>query len=261
MSQGIAIFDIGATFVYGPEQGPASRIAAEIDLDPAPTARLKKAIMTRSWQGPDDVVNFIRDELAADHPRLLDAVDSVWTAQQQEATLVPDAREVLREVADGGLRIGLLSNIWFPFLVAVRACLGDLFDRYIAPENQIFSFQSGMVKPSAGMFRAALAAAQVAPQGAVMIGDSYIEDIVPAARLGLATVWLLHRPLRESANAARVLNGDGLCPDHTLTAISDLTPDLLRSVLSRHGVGTPARAEATIKTSPGFRISQPVDTD
>ena len=40
------------------------------------------------------------------------------------------------------------------------------------------------------MFEAALAALEVAPEQALMIGDSPREDIAGAAALGIQTVWL-----------------------------------------------------------------------
>jgi FMN phosphatase YigB (HAD superfamily) len=60
-----------------------------------------------------------------------------------------------------------------------------------------------------------------------MIGDSYAEDIEPAAVLGLRTVWVLHRPAREAADLARVLNGDAPGPSRAVATIEQVTPELV----------------------------------
>ena len=55
-----------------------------------------------------------------------------------------------------------------------------------------------------------------------MVGDSYAEDIEPAAALGMSTVLVLHRPRREAADLVRVLNGEAPRPSRTIQSIAEL---------------------------------------
>ena len=47
-----------------------------------------------------------------------------------------------------------------------------------------------MAKPDWAIFQLTLDRLSCAPQRAVMVGDSWMADIVPAAALGLRTIWL-----------------------------------------------------------------------
>jgi len=56
----------------------------------------------------------------------------------------------------------------------------------------VTSVDVGFRKPHALVFETALRALGVRPEEAVMVGDSYEIDVVPAAALGLATVLKLN---------------------------------------------------------------------
>jgi HAD superfamily hydrolase (TIGR01509 family) len=55
----------------------------------------------------------------------------------------------------------------------------------------------GVRKPDPEIFRLALAELGVAPHDALVIGDSYERDIVPAKTIGCSTIWLRGRSWRE----------------------------------------------------------------
>ena len=50
--------------------------------------------------------------------------------------------------------------------------------------------EEGISKPNPEMFHRALIAANCWPDNAVMIGDRLDNDIVPAKRIGMKTVWV-----------------------------------------------------------------------
>lgn len=54
----------------------------------------------------------------------------------------------------------------------------------------IASAEEGVAKPDPRIFKLALTRAGCPPEKAVMIGDRLDNDIVPAKRLGLATIWI-----------------------------------------------------------------------
>ncbi len=57
-------------------------------------------------------------------------------------------------------------------------------------EQLITSEECGVAKPGAAIFHCALERLGVAPEEAVMVGDSWANDIVGAANLGMRAVWL-----------------------------------------------------------------------
>lgn len=227
------ILDIGATLVSGPSRGPASRIATRTRLGETRKLALREALMTKPFASPREVVAFVQ---ALDGPAIeqLDrAVQEVWDAQEREAEPIADAAEAVRRLHEHGLRLAVISNIWRPYLRSVRAHFGELLDAHVAPELQLFSFREGRAKPALELFRRVLELADVAAADAVMVGDSYAEDIAPADALGIGTVWVLHRPQREVGDLTRVLNREARGASRTVRSISDVTVGLIASVLAR----------------------------
>lgn len=233
MMNSLVIFDIGATFVFGPTQGPASRIAAEIGLNNDQKKRLELALMTCKWERSESVINFLYRDLKIEGAQVSEAVRNIWSAQENEATPIEGALPALERLVEAGFRIGIISNIWHPFLIAARKHFGTFIDKHVHPDHQIYSYRQGIAKPSELLFQRALTTAKVEPHNALMVGDSYREDIEPAARLGLRTIWLLHRPTREVIHLARTLNGGTPQPSYALVSIAELEPQLIRMLLAR----------------------------
>jgi putative hydrolase of the HAD superfamily len=107
-----------------------------------------------------------------------------------------DVRTVLRELANAGIRIGLISN--------TQRCLTS-FQSHFELEGLIAgtvsSFEHGFMKPHPSIFTAALSRLGARAEEAVMVGDSIRQDIEGALRAGMRAI-LLHRgerpPLRAS---------------------------------------------------------------
>ncbi|MDO8211191.1 HAD family hydrolase [Conexibacter sp. CPCC 206217] len=217
----LAILDIGATLVTGPARGPAARIAEALGLDRAQKTALASALMTSPFAAPEEVATFARG-LGCSAPEVGDSVATIWNAQRAEAEPLPGALDALQRLRDDGIALALISNIWEPYLRSVRVHYGAFFDAHIPHDLQLFSFREGSAKPATQLFERALARAGVGPADAVMIGDSYGEDIAPAIALGLQTTWVLHRPQREASNLIRILNGEAPPPSRTIGAIADL---------------------------------------
>jgi HAD superfamily hydrolase (TIGR01509 family) len=202
----LVIFDIGSTLVTGPSSGPASRIARRLGLGDEQRRALHQALMTMPFARPREVAEF-----AGVAPG---AVEEVWAAQEGEAEPLDGAREALERLASEGAGLALISNIWQPYLTSVERHLGDLFASCIPPKLQLLSFREGHAKPAPVMFERALARAGVAAEDAVMVGDSYREDIEPAAALGMETVWVRSRPEKEPPAA--------WAPGRTVASIAEL---------------------------------------
>lgn len=114
-------------------------------------------------------------------------------AGNQHFHLYEEVPGVLRELHGLGLRLGLISNS--------HRCLASFqshfeLDGLIAAA--ISSSDHGYMKPHPSIFEAALRLLGVSPGEAVMVGDSYAQDIQGACRLGMQGV-LVSRSGRSAA--------------------------------------------------------------
>jgi HAD superfamily hydrolase (TIGR01662 family) len=193
------LFDVDFTlFRPGPELGPdgyaragarhgmrldptrydAARIAALADLQRHPELEHDEEI----WVAfTEDIVRGMGGEPAGSRACAIDMVHE-WE-RHANFFLYDDALEAIAALREHGLRIGLVSNGQRDLEefaehhdLDVDVCLG--------------SKHHGFVKPHRSIFEAALAALDVAPNEAAMVGDSAEDDIEGAGALGITAVLL-----------------------------------------------------------------------
>jgi putative hydrolase of the HAD superfamily len=99
--------------------------------------------------------------------------------------IYPEVPEVLNEIRNRGLIMGVVSN-WDLRLPKVIRNLGlhHHFDFLVG------SSMCGATKPSEKIFKEALKQAGVKPEEAIHVGDTYEEDFIGAERLGIRAVHL-----------------------------------------------------------------------
>jgi len=104
-------------------------------------------------------------------------------------TLFPDALPTLATLYERGFILGLVTNRQWggtPFVEDLRTLgLLDYFD----PTRIAVSADLGIRKPNPMIFMNALNALRVAPEEAIMVGDSLRADIAGANQLGIFAVW------------------------------------------------------------------------
>jgi len=124
-----------------------------------------------------------------------------WAACQH-FELYDDVPEVLRQLSDSGLRIGLISN--------THRCLASFqshFELQGLISATVSSSDHGLMKPHPSIFAAALQLLDVSAAEAVMVGDSFAHDVEGALGVGMGAVLLN----RGDAAAPKVL-GDRRVP-------------------------------------------------
>jgi putative hydrolase of the HAD superfamily len=196
-------FDVDFTLIY---PGPTFRgegyqaLCARygMDLDPA---RFEGAVAGAAplLDTPDDTLYHddifiaytrrIIEGMGGDGERLDDAAREIYRewAACHHFELFEDVAEVLRALAAGGVRLGLISNS--------HRCLASFQEHFELQgliAAAVSSADHGLMKPHPSIFRAALALADVAPGDAMMVGDSVRQDVEGALRAGMRAV-LLHR--------------------------------------------------------------------
>jgi 2-haloalkanoic acid dehalogenase type II len=93
-----------------------------------------------------------------------------------------DAPEVLAALADGGLRLGVVTNCSERLGRVAADRTGGRFDVLVTAER------AGVYKPDPGAYRLALAELGVAPECCLFVaGSAY--DLVGTAAVGLPTYW------------------------------------------------------------------------
>lgn len=117
----------------------------------------------------------------------LEAYMEAWQRSvARESHLHPDALELLRQLRERGLRLGLVSNTFAPgrFLSPrLDECgLGPAVDVVV------LSSEHGKRKPDPTIFHVALDGLGVAPEQAVFVGDRLAADIAGAHDVGMTTV-------------------------------------------------------------------------
>ena len=223
----MVFFDIGSTLIDGPPFGPARRLSESLGLGPEAVRELERILFRSPARDPEELANTVVNRLRVDFDRAIEACSDLWNAQLAEAYVLPGAREALQALRSAGIPRAYLSNIWPPFYEHFR----QEFAEEAENQPQFLSFQTGLMKPDPAFFQHALRTLEIRAEDAVMVGDTYRNDIRPAIELGMRTVWLLHRPEKEKVDLIAVLNGELPPPDLTLASISELEPCKLSNTI------------------------------
>ncbi|HTP85615.1 MAG TPA: HAD-IA family hydrolase [Bryobacteraceae bacterium] len=219
----IVILDIGSTLIDGPPIGPARRIAEALGLGREHVPELERLLFCTAVCDADQLGFEVSARMGVDAALAVQTARSLWDAQLREAFVLPGAREAIDSLKAAGVPRAYLSNIWPPFY--------QRFAREFAEEAaecpQFLSFRTGLMKPDAAFFRLAMNTLGVQASDAVVVGDTYDNDILPAIELGMRTVWVLHRPAKERDALVRVLNGSAPKPEFTRGSIGELANGIL----------------------------------
>jgi HAD superfamily hydrolase (TIGR01549 family) len=129
---------------------------------------------------------------------------------------VKTSREVLDKLSSKYL-LGVVSN----FYGNVDTVLEELsLKKYFT--SIVDSAVVGIRKPEPGIFELALNELSVKPNEAVMIGDSYDNDIKPAKSLGCYTIWIVGKGWNNPADAKDA--------DSMIKSITEI-PDTLNKIV------------------------------
>ena len=98
--------------------------------------------------------------------------------------LYPDTKELLQRLSQK-YKIGIIANQDF----GTEQRLTD-FNVHQYINLVIASDEEGVAKPDLRIFQIALARADCKPEEAIMVGDRLDNDIIPANKIGMTTVWI-----------------------------------------------------------------------
>lgn len=125
--------------------------------------------------------------------------------------LYPDAENTLK-ILSSKYKLGIIANQSAGTQERIDNWgIGKYFDVVIS------SAEFGCAKPDLKIFNIALEQANCRPNNAVMIGDRLDNDVVPAKKLGMKTVWV-----RQGFAKFQSVNNDIEKPDYTIESIGEI---------------------------------------
>lgn len=194
------LFDVDFTLIY---PGPMFRGAGYqafcarygMDVDPSKFERgvASAAPLLNSADDVYDAEIFIAytshiiSHMGGTGPRVDECSREIYRewAACQHFELYEDVSPVLQQLADAGLRIGLISN--------THRCLASFqshFELQGLISATVSSSDHGLMKPHPSIFTAALQLLDVPAADAVMVGDSVRQDVKGALGVGMRAILL-----------------------------------------------------------------------
>ena len=237
-------FDIGSTLMEGPSRAPAKYIAAELGLSKETAREINNYLLKQEINDLDELIYYLSRELQLHDKKVTTVAANVWKSQLVEPHRVDGGLELIGELRTAGIRYGFISNIWKPYADAFHRLYGELS----LDVPCIFSYQKGKAKPSTALYEDALSTDYFrikkdessekessleklsSHNVQVMIGDSYENDMDPAMRVGMGTVWILARPNKEKKFVNSVAQGKLPRPSMIVDSIKQLTLERLMNL-------------------------------
>lgn len=123
-------------------------------------------------------------------------------AHWRRPPIFADTRHFLITLKGAGMPVCIVSNIDRDELTEALALHGMAFEYMVTSEDV------GAYKPHPAMFDAALDLLGLQPTEVLHIGDSFSNDVVGAARLGIPVAWLnrVHKPLPQPGLANYIID-------------------------------------------------------
>ena len=160
-------------------------------------------------------------------PKMEDLVRRFFALEAESWVIFPGIPEMLQQVRDLGLKMGLLSNArndWAVREIMERLGLTRYFDVILT------SAGLGVRKPRPEPFREMLRMLGIAPAEAVMVGNSMEADVAGAVPLGIKTIRV---KFGDSVDELRIGLEVTVDPDVTVSAVSDVVPAIRQMMTSR----------------------------
>jgi HAD superfamily hydrolase (TIGR01662 family) len=214
------LFDVDFTLARpGPELGPEGYVRAGarhgLTLDPTRYEEGRQAALAALERHPefehDDEIWFTFTEriilgMGGSAPASYDCAVEITRGWERHENfeLYDDVVPVLDELRAAGLKIGVVSN-------SARDVHAFAHHHGLDIDAGISSFHHGKTKPHASIFRAVLELLGVAPEQAVMVGDTIEADIDGALAIGMRAVLVdrhdQHPEVADRITDLRVLPG------------------------------------------------------
>lgn len=235
------LFDLGNTLWHIPERPPVDDIRQETvrrifgllqswGIEPVGELRFlgrdirlavgaaDKAAFDSHLESPD-VPKLVQDLVAKKGIDIsLEQSEELWHTWNLPGSffgrrLFDDAIDTLDELRGRGLRFGCVTNRPYAGPTFTDEIAEHGLDDYL--EIMAISCELGYMKPHPKIYEHAIEGLGIAPDEAVMVGDSLKADVAGAQALGMVGVWNRHHEIEEE-------NVDHVEPDFIIDELSEL---------------------------------------
>jgi 2-haloacid dehalogenase len=168
---------LGALTAVAGAQGPALLAAyhqAELIVEAGPSWLPYRSVLSQALLAAARRVDV----------RLPAGAESALADAWPQMPLFPDAGAALSALADAGWRLAILTNCDEDLFATTLPRLPVPFDLVVTAE-QVRSY-----KPDLAHFRQFAMLTGATPRSWIHVGCSWVHDILPAARLGVRSVWV-----------------------------------------------------------------------
>ena len=141
---------------------------------------------------------------------------------------MPEAKDLLAELKNRGIRMGIVSNAQFYTPPLFEAFFGGTVEELgFDPGLCFYSYQHQQAKPGTWLYqqlRDALAVQEIEPEETLYLGNDALKDVHPAASLGFKTALFAgdQRSLRLREDLPNLRR-----PDAVVTALGQITGNIL----------------------------------
>jgi HAD superfamily hydrolase (TIGR01549 family) len=159
-------------------------------------------------------------------PKMEELVERFFALEAESWILFPGIPEMLQQVRDLGLKMGVLSNArndWAVREIMERLGLTRYFDVILT------SAALGVRKPRPEPFLEILKLLGIEATGAVMVGNSMEADVAGAVPLGIKTIRVIFGNNVDELKIGLEVTVD---PDITVFAVSDVVPAIKHMMTS-----------------------------
>lgn len=191
MYQAVLLDLYGTLLTPPPEPQPFRKVVEQVD-----PARARRALRWALTHPVDDMTAFARRfDLAVP-----EGLEADMAHQLRAIRCFADTLPTLRQLKEQGVALALISNLASPYKRPVFDLgLADYFDAIV------FSCDRGIKKPQPAIYQLALKRLGVAPEQAIMVGDSQRCDCDAPAQLGIATRQLIRGGTEDCPDALHSL--------------------------------------------------------
>ena len=119
-----------------------------------------------------------------EHITLPEGGEEAFVRAWPDMPVFEDAGPALTALREQGWRLAILTNCDDDLFAATRTRLPVPFDLWVTAE------EVGSYKPDLAHFRAFAEKTMISKANWIHVGNSWVHDVLPAARLGLRSVWV-----------------------------------------------------------------------
>jgi HAD superfamily hydrolase (TIGR01509 family) len=177
------VFDLYGTLIYlANETKPYAKLFRGIGLQtPDDLRQARRIALSENFDNLSDFANIIKPNSQVD----FNAYQQELEKELASASLYPETLNVLTQLKEQGVKLGLISNLATPYKNPFfNLGLGEYFDEVL------FSCDVGLRKPNPRIYQKMLEKLTITPSHALMTGDRMHADVDGPKSVGMNAVHL-----------------------------------------------------------------------